>query len=118
MASRRKAKPAKTKALQTKAAAKRAVVKTKAKTPVRQAGPYTRDLDKNPANYQPLSPLTFLERAAFTFPKTIAIIHGRQRTTYEEFYARTRRLASALKKRKIGLGDTVAVIAPNVPAML
>jgi len=82
------------------------------------ANPYTRDLDKNPANYQSLSPLTFLERAASTFPKTVAIIHGDRRITYEEFYARTRRLASALAKRGIGLGDTVAVIAPNIPPML
>ena len=76
------------------------------------------DLDKNPANYQSLSPLTFLERAAFTFPKHVAILHGEQRITYEEFYARTRRLASALSRRGIGLGDTVAVIAPNIPPML
>jgi fatty-acyl-CoA synthase len=80
--------------------------------------PYEMDLDKNPANYQPLSPLTFLERAAFVYPKTVAIIHGDLRITYDEFYARCRRLASALSKRGIGLGDTVAVIAPNVPAML
>ena len=80
--------------------------------------PYEMDLDKNPANYQPLSPLTFLERAAFVYPKTVAIIHGDLRISYDEFYARCRRLASALSKRGIGLGDTVAVIAPNVPAML
>ena len=80
--------------------------------------PYEMDLDKNPANYQPLSPLTFLERAAFVYPKTTAIIHGDLRIPYDEFYARCRRLASALSKRGIGLGDTVAVIAPNVPAML
>lgn len=80
--------------------------------------PYEMDLDKNPANYQPLSPLTFLERAAFVFPQTTAIIHGEQRFTYAEFYTRCRRLASSLSKRGIGLGDTVAVIAPNVPAML
>lgn len=80
--------------------------------------PYEMDLDKNPANYQPLSPLTFLERAAFVYPKTVAIIHGDLRITYDAFYVRCRRLASALSKRGIGLGDTVAVIAPNVPAML
>ncbi len=83
-----------------------------------KANPYTMDLDKNPANYQSLSPLTFLERAASTFPKTIAVIHGERRISYEDFYARTRRLASALAKRGIGLGDTIAVIAPNIPAML
>ncbi|MEQ1754869.1 MAG: acyl-CoA synthetase [Micropepsaceae bacterium] len=80
--------------------------------------PYEMDLDKNPANYQPLSPLTFLERAAFVFPDTIAILHGEQKFTYAQFYARCRRLASALAKREIGIGDTVAVLAPNVPAML
>ncbi|MDZ4740472.1 MAG: acyl-CoA synthetase [Alphaproteobacteria bacterium] len=79
---------------------------------------YSRDLDKNEANYQSLSPLTFLERAAFTFPQHVAILHGDQRFTYAEFYARTRRLASALSRRGIGLGDTVAVIAPNIPPML
>ena len=80
--------------------------------------PYSTDLDKNPANYQALSPLIFLERAAFTFPKHVAIIHGDQRITYDAFYVRTRRLASALSRRGIGLGDTVAVIAPNIPPML
>ncbi len=80
--------------------------------------PYSTDLDRNPANYQSLSPLIFLERAAFVFPKHVAIIHGAQRISYEEFYARTRRLASALSRRGIGLGDTVAVIAPNIPPML
>jgi fatty-acyl-CoA synthase len=84
----------------------------------RRADPYTLDLDKNAANYQSLSPLTFLERAAFTFPDHTAILHGEQKITYREFYARCRRLASALSKRGIGLGDTVAVIAPNIPPML
>ena len=56
--------------------------------------PYEMDLDKNLANYQPLSPLTFLERAAFVYPKTVAIIHGDLRIAYDEFYARCRRLAS------------------------
>jgi fatty-acyl-CoA synthase len=93
--------------------AKAAPAKTKGK-----ASPYTVDLDKNPANYQALSPLSFLERAAFTFPKTIAIIHGEQRITYEDFYANCRRLASALARRKVGLGETVAVLAPNIPPML
>ncbi len=79
---------------------------------------YDRDLGKNPANYQSLSPLGFLERAAFTFPDRVAIIHGGQRFTYAQFYERSRRLASALTLRGIGLGDTVAVIAPNIPPML
>ncbi|MDB5590635.1 acyl-CoA synthetase [Enterovirga sp.] len=80
--------------------------------------PYDRDLDRNPANHQPLTPLQFLERAAHTFPDRTAIIHGGLRRSYAEFYARTRRLASALAKRGIGRGDTVAVVLANTPAML
>ncbi|MGB5949328.1 MAG: acyl-CoA synthetase [Parvibaculum sp.] len=80
--------------------------------------PYELDLDKNPANHQPLSPLSFLKRAAEVYPGKLAVIHGSLRRNYREFYARCRRLASALSERGIGLGDTVAVIAPNTPAML
>ena len=80
--------------------------------------PYDCDLDKNPANFQPLTPLTFLERSAAVFPDRIAIIHGSLRRSYREFYARARRLASALSKRGIGRGDTVAVMMANTPAML
>jgi fatty-acyl-CoA synthase len=80
--------------------------------------PYDTDLDRNPANFQPLTPLTFLERSAATFPKRIAIIHGPLRRTYAEFYARARRLASALAKRGIKRGDTVSVVLANTPAML
>ena len=80
--------------------------------------PYDTDLDRNAANYQPLTPLTFLERAANTFPERIAIIHGKQRFTYSQFYVRSRRLASALAKRGIGKGDTVAVMLANTPPML
>lgn len=80
--------------------------------------PYEIDLDKNPANHQPLTPLSFLKRAAEVYPETVAVIHGPIRRSYAEFYARCRRLASALSERGIGLGDTVSVIAPNIPAML
>jgi 3-(methylthio)propionyl---CoA ligase len=80
--------------------------------------PYDTDLDRNPANFQPLTPLTFLERAAAVFPGHAAIIHGRLKRTYAEFYARTRRLASALAQRGIGPGDTVSVLLANTPAML
>ncbi len=80
--------------------------------------PYDRDLDRNPANFQPLTPLTFLERAASVFPEHTAIIHGRLRRNYRDFYARARRLASALAKRGIKRGDTVAVMLANTPAML
>jgi len=80
--------------------------------------PYDTGLDKNPANYQPLSPLSFLERAARVYPRRTAIVHGERSWTYAELYARCRRLASALAARGIGVGDTVAIVAPNVPAML
>jgi hypothetical protein len=61
--------------------------------------PYDIDLDRNPANFQPLTPLTFLERAASVFPAHTAIIHGKRQINYRDFYARSRRLASALAKR-------------------
>ncbi|HEU4659224.1 MAG TPA: acyl-CoA synthetase [Pseudolabrys sp.] len=80
--------------------------------------PYDIDLDRNPANFQPLTPLTFLARAADVFPDQVAIIHGPLRRTYAEFYARSRQLASALAKRGIKRGDTVSVMLANTPAML
>jgi fatty-acyl-CoA synthase len=79
---------------------------------------YDTDLDRNPANFQPLTPLTLLERAAAVFPAHTAIIHGPLRRTYAEFYARSRRLASALARRGIKRGDTVSAMLPNTPAML
>ena len=79
---------------------------------------YDTNLDKNPANYQPLTPLTFLERAAAVYPERIAIVHGALQRNYRDFYARCRRLASALARRGIGRGDTVSVMLPNTPAML
>ena len=75
-------------------------------------------LPKNPANHQPLTPLSFLERAAGTFPDHIAVIHGRARTPYRDLLARSRRLASALAARGIGRGDVVSAMLPNVPPML
>jgi len=80
--------------------------------------PYDVDLDRNPANFQPLTPLGFLERAASVFPRHTAIVHGRLARTYADFYARARRLASALEKRGIGRGDTVSAMLANTPAML
>ncbi len=80
--------------------------------------PYDRDLDRNPANFQPLTPLTFLERSAAVFPDRPAIAHGTLRRTYREFHARTKKLASALAKRGFVRGDTVAVMLANTPAML
>ena len=79
---------------------------------------YDLDLPKNPANYRPLTPLTFLERAADVYPDHVAIIHGTMRRTYREFYARSRKLASALAQHGVGRGDTVAVLLANTPAML
>ena len=79
--------------------------------------PYNLGLDKNPANYVPLSPLSFLRRAAEVYPDRLAVIHGKHRQTWRETYLRCRRLASALRRRGVGPGDTVAVVAPNVPAM-
>ena len=80
--------------------------------------PYDTDLDRNPANFQPLTPLGFLERAARIHPAHTAIVHGQIRRSYAEFYARARRLASALARHGIGRGDTVSVMLPNTPAML
>jgi len=80
--------------------------------------PYDTGLERNPANFQPLTPLGFLERAASVFPQHTAIIHGRLTRTYAEFYARSRRLASALTKRGIKRGDTVSAMLANTPAML
>ncbi|MDR3496228.1 MAG: acyl-CoA synthetase [Ancalomicrobiaceae bacterium] len=79
---------------------------------------YSTDLDKTPANFQPLTPLTYLERSASVFPTHTAIIHGNRRWTYAEFYQRCRRLASALERLGIGKGDTVAVLMSNTPGML
>ncbi len=79
---------------------------------------YDTNLDKNPANFQPLTPLGFLERAASVHPDRTAIIHGPLQRSYRDFYARSRRLASALARRGIGRGDTVSVMLPNTPAML
>jgi len=80
--------------------------------------PYDNDLDRNPANFQSLTPLGFLERAAAVFPDYTAIIHGQLTRSYAEFYARTRRLASALAKRGIKRGDSVSAMLANTPAML
>jgi fatty-acyl-CoA synthase len=84
----------------------------------RMTTPYDIDLDRNPANFQPLTPLTFLERTAAVFPDHPAILHGALRRTYAEFYVRARRLASALARHGIKRGDTVSAILANTPAML
>ena len=79
--------------------------------------PYETDLDRNAANFAALTPLSFLERAASVYPDRVAIVHGPQRQTWAATYARCRRLASALAARGLGVGDTVAVMLPNIPAM-
>ncbi|MCY4480813.1 MAG: acyl-CoA synthetase [Rhodospirillales bacterium] len=80
--------------------------------------PYEAGLERNDANYVPLTPLSFLRRAAAVFPERTAWIHGTRRASYAEFYARSRRLASALARRGVAKGDTVAIMSPNTPAML
>ncbi|MGB4864276.1 MAG: acyl-CoA synthetase [Hyphomicrobium sp.] len=82
------------------------------------SNPYEQNLDKSPANFQALTPLSFLERTATTTPNHTAIVHGNSRFTYAEFYARARRLGSALAMRYIGPGDTVSVMLANTPPML
>jgi fatty-acyl-CoA synthase len=79
---------------------------------------YDRDLNKTAANFVSLTPLGFLARSAAVYPDKTAVIHGDLRFDYTTFHTRCRRLASALARRGIGLGDTVAVMAPNVPALL
>ena len=80
--------------------------------------PYEVDLGKNPANHAPLTPLGFIERAAAVYPGRTAVIHGARRYPWADTYARCRRLASALAKRGIGTGDTVAVMLANTPEMV
>jgi fatty-acyl-CoA synthase len=75
-------------------------------------------LARNAANFAALTPLNFLSRAAAVYPDKLAVIHGDRRFTYREFYARCRRFADALRRRGIRPGDTVSVLAPNVPALL
>jgi fatty-acyl-CoA synthase len=79
---------------------------------------YDQDLPKTQANFRPLTPITFLERAAEVYPARMAIIHGKARISYRALHQRAKKLASALTRRKIGKGDTVSVMLPNVPAMI
>ena len=80
--------------------------------------PYKIGLDRNPANYTPLSPLSFLDWAADVYPQQLAVIHGPLRRTWAQVRERSRRLASVLAARDIGEGDTVAVVLPNTPPMI
>ncbi len=79
---------------------------------------FEQDLDQTPANHVPLSPVSFLTRAARIYPNRVAVIHGERRFTYAQFLERCRRLASALARAGVGKGDTVAIMAPNTPQML
>lgn len=79
--------------------------------------PFETGLDKNAANHQPLTPLGFIQRAALIYPQRLAVVHGARRYTWSETYARSRRLASALRQHGIGPGDVVAVMAANTPEM-
>ncbi|MRR51559.1 MAG: acyl-CoA synthetase [Rhodocyclaceae bacterium] len=81
------------------------------------SNPYTIGLDPNPANYVPLTPLSFLDRTAYIYPGRLSVIHGARRYTWKETYARCRRLASALADKGLGVGDTVAVMLNNTPEM-
>src|ERR1041385_5243854 len=79
--------------------------------------PYETDLDRNAANYAPLTPLIFIAWSAYAYPQGTAVVHGKRQFTWAETYARCRRLASALTKHGIGMGDTVAVMLSNTPDM-
>ena len=79
---------------------------------------YDSHLDKNGANFTPLTPLSFLDKAAYVYPNRIAVVHGAERYTWKDEYVRCRKLASALKKLGIREGDTVAAMLPNIPAMV
>jgi fatty-acyl-CoA synthase len=84
---------------------------------MQKSNPFEQNLDKNPANHAPLTPLQFIERSAYVYPNRLAVVHGERRYTWKETYSRCRRLASALSRRGIGLGDTVAVMLANTPEM-
>src|SRR5215831_12977170 len=78
---------------------------------------YNIGLDKNAANYVPLTPLSFLARSAAVFPNLTSAVYEGRHSTWAETYARCRRFASFLAGKGIGVGDTVAAMLPNVPAM-
>jgi fatty-acyl-CoA synthase len=79
---------------------------------------FERDLERRPANFRPLTPLTFLDRAADTFPDRVAVRYGALERSYRELRQRCLRLAAGLAARGVQPGDTVAVMAPNIPEML
>jgi fatty-acyl-CoA synthase len=81
-------------------------------------GIFDEGLGRGPANHVPLSPVSFLARAAAIWPTRTAVIHGDRRVSYADFHTRARRLAGALAAAGVGAGDTVAIMAPNTPEML
>ena len=83
-----------------------------------QGGAFDSGLGRNAANTAPLSPVTFLRRAAAVYPQKTAVVHGAQRLSYAQFHERAVRLASALTRRGFGRGDCIAIMAPNTPPML
>jgi fatty-acyl-CoA synthase len=85
---------------------------------MRARNPFEQDLERNTANYTPLSPLSLIARTAYVYPRHLAVVHGHRRYTWAETYARSRRLASALVREGIGIGDTVALMAANTPEMV
>src|SRR5689334_20631414 len=80
--------------------------------------PYAKGLDRNEANYTALTPVSFLAKAAYVYPERVAVVHGPLRRNWREVYERCRRLASALERRGVKRGDTVAAMLPNIPAMV
>src|SRR3954471_17496227 len=82
-----------------------------------KTNPFETDLDRNAANHAPLTPLGFIERATQVHPDRLSVVHGAERYTWRQTYERARRLASALSRRGLGVGDTVAVMLPNTPPM-
>ena len=80
-------------------------------------GVYEQNLERRSANYAPLTPMSFIARTAYTWPQRLAVVHGARRYTWAETYGRSRRLASALAHRGVGVGDTVAVMLANTPEM-
>jgi fatty-acyl-CoA synthase len=117
----RKSPPVPVRRTRTKMESRRRILRhrvaaTASSLPINNA--YELDLARNAANYQPLTPLSFLERAASVFPERIAVVHGNQRFSYAQFYERSRRLASALVRRGVRRADTVSVMLANTPPML
>jgi fatty-acyl-CoA synthase len=113
----KKRRPAKRKSGRGKPAAKRRTAKSAGRSSAKAAGIFT-SLRPNEANFTPLTPISFLPRSAEIYPDRVAVIHGKRRYTYRQFYERARRLASALARAGVKPGETVSVMLPNVPAMV